>query len=167
MNFLRLLASVAGITAAGLFVSTASADTSNSNTQSGSNTASSVQNSAAMSGDANALNGGVATSGDAEAIAASAQYQAIFQKAANQVAVGALPWHSEDGNTTNSNSQAQTNDASSEQGSAAASGMANADGEGSVGYSGYAFNLDENQQEQIAHQAGINQGLFDFEDEAP
>jgi hypothetical protein len=169
---LRFAAATVALLIAGMAVSAASADTNtNTNSQTGSNAATTTQSAAAVSGDATATNISTAYSGSAVATAYLSTFQGIFQKAANQVAVGADAcecFGSVEGDDTNTNTNSQTGDnaLTKAQQAAAASGAATAD-LGSEATSGEVAAMLEEIEKQIIAQKSINQGLFpDMGDEA-
>jgi hypothetical protein len=161
---LRFAVAGVALLIAGMAVSGASADTNtNTNTQTGSNTADTTQSAAAVSGDATATNVSKAYSGSAVATASLSTWQGIFQKAANQIAVGADAcecFGSADGDDTNTNTNTQTGDnaLTKAQQAAAASGAATAD-MGSEATSGEVAAMLEEIEKQIIAQKSINQGL--------
>lgn len=161
-SFVRLFVPVgAALAAAGILAGGAFADTNNSNTQSGSNTAASTQSSAAMSGNATAAGtDSQATSGSASSSATSAQIQSIFQQASNQTAVAGGEWpFPAEGDTTNSNAQTATNGAEQAQDTAGVSGNADAS-DGGVSSTGAASSAVQQIQEQLQEQLGSNQSVL-------
>ena len=142
MNFIRVLAPIGAIVAAGgLFVSAASAD---SNTQTASNSASSTQASAAVSGNATSTNEAVATTGGAFALSLSGQYQSVFQAAANSA-----------DELEDTNTQSGANTATTDQSSAAVSGIADAAGAGES-HTGFVESIADNYQDQWITQLAFN-----------
>lgn len=164
-SVLRIIAAGTALLIASVAVSAASADTNtNANAQTAANTATTTQSAAAVSGDAVATNMSKATSGGAAAAVSLSTLQRVFQKAANQIAVGSQAcecFGSAEGDDTNTNSNTQdgANALTKAQQAAAASGMAAAD-LGSEATSGAVGAMLEEIEQQIIAQASINQGLF-------
>jgi hypothetical protein len=168
--------SVGTFFAAALLANAASADTSNtnSNSQTAMNTASTTQAAASLSGMATATESSTATSGNAMARASAILLQKNIHKAANQVAVNApegaqLPYSGVEGADTtnaNTNEQASANDKTLDQNTAAISGDASATDD-SEATTGLSESIVEDIQEQINRLKAVNQGLFanDEEDE--